>query len=64
MAIPNYSLSYARDLVSHLNDISVFLQSASYDDFEDEVDLRSSLDKLMFSKIEDLSLCLSHLIHK
>lgn len=64
MTVPNYSLSYARDLVSHLNDISVFLQSASYDDFEDETDLRSSLDKLMFSKIEDLSLCLSHLIHK
>ena len=64
MTIPNYSLSYARDLASHLNDISVFLQSASYDDFEDEIDLRASLDKLMFSKIEDLSLCLSHLIHK
>lgn len=64
MTVPNYSLSYARDLVSHLNDISVFLQSASYDDFEDEIDLRSSLDKLMFSKIEDLSHCLSHLIHK
>ena len=64
MTIPNYSLSYARDLASHLNDISVFLQSASYDDFEDEIDLRASLDKLMFSKIEDLSLCLSYLIHK
>lgn len=63
MPIPNYSLSYARDLVTHLNDVSIFLQSASYDEFEDETELRQKLDKLMFSKIEDLSACLSYLVH-
>lgn len=61
MPIPNYSLSYARDLVSHLNDVSIFLQSGSYDEFESEDELRQNLDKLMFSKIEDLSACLSYL---
>nr|AKN38932.1 hypothetical protein [Vibrio splendidus]AKN39396.1 hypothetical protein [Vibrio splendidus] len=63
MPIPNYSLSYASDLVNHLNDVSIFLQSCSYDDFEDETELRHILDKLMFSKIEDLSSCLSYLVH-
>lgn len=63
MPIPNYSLSYARDLVTHLNDVSIFLQSGSYDEFEDETELRQKLDKLMFSKIEDLSACLSYLVH-
>ncbi|CAK2227627.1 conserved hypothetical protein [Vibrio crassostreae] len=63
MPIPNYSLSYASDLVNHLNDVSIFLQSGSYDEFEDEIQLRQILDKLMFSKIEDLSSCLSYLVH-
>lgn len=63
MPIPNYSLSYASDLVNHLNDVSIFLQSASYDEFEGEVELRQILDRLMFHKIEDLSSCLSYLVH-
>ena len=63
MPIPNYSLSYASDLVNHLNDVSIFLQSGSYDEFEDEIQLRQILDKLMFSKIEDLSSCLFYLVH-
>ena len=58
----NYSLSYARDLVTHLNDISLFLQSASYDEFEDENELIQSLNKLMSVKIEELSSCLTYLV--
>ncbi len=61
MSNVNYSLSYARDLVIHLNDISLFLQSASYDEFEDEHELIQNLNKLMSVKIEDLSSCLTYL---
>ncbi len=63
MTVPNYSLSCAIDLVSNLNHISVFIQSTASYDSESETELRDLLDKLMFAKIEELSACLSYLIH-
>lgn len=63
MTTKNYSIHEARELVAHLNNISIFLQSASYLEAEDEHDIRQALDKLMFEKIEDLNTCLSMMLY-
>nr|OEF70934.1 hypothetical protein A152_15650 [Vibrio tasmaniensis 1F-187] len=63
MTTKNYSIHEARELATHLNNISIFLQSASYLEAKDEHDIRQALDKLMFEKIEDLNSCLSMMLY-
>nr|VVV04096.1 hypothetical protein AW0309160_01479 [Aliivibrio wodanis] len=65
MTIPNCSISDARDLVSDLKNISIFLSSGAWQ-CESKIDENAFLDMLLSkieNKIDDLESCLSYVVN-
>lgn len=62
MTIPNCSISDARDLVSDLNNISLFLGSGVCQE-DDSTDLLNLLLAKLQDKIETLDSCLSYVVN-
>ncbi|WP_300181367.1 hypothetical protein [uncultured Aliivibrio sp.] len=60
MTIPNCSISDARDLVSNLNNISLFMSSGSLESGDEIFDM---LLARLQDKIETLDSCLSYIVN-
>jgi len=60
MTIPNCSISDARDLVSNLNNISLFMSSGSLESDDEIFDM---LLARLQDKIETLDSCLSYIVN-
>lgn len=60
MTIPNCSISDARDLVSNLNNISLFMSSGS---LESDDEIFEMLLARLQDKIETLDSCLSYIVN-
>lgn len=60
MTIPNCSISDARDLVSNLNNISLFMSSGSLESGDEIFDM---LLARLQDKIETLEACLSYVVN-
>lgn len=63
MTIPNCSISDARDLVSDLNNISLFLDSGVWQEEDGNEELLNMLLLKLRNKIETLEACLSYVVN-